>query len=158
MMPDSEQKDLTIPWKTGEKPAVQRDENGRFLKGTSGNAGNVSPGQAVARWFAKALEGVNPKDPESRTKLEVLFDNMFNIATSTESKYRKEAVWAFNALMDRAYGPPLKDKSELDAMREQAGVKIQVVAISPLPPSSQPQVKPQLQPPTEWEEGEIIDG
>lgn len=98
---------------------VMRNEKGQLMPGSRLNpAGSIesSPAKTIAAWFRKQLAKNDPSDPSGRTRMERLFLNMFNIATNEDTKYRKEAVWAFNALMERAYGVPLKDQSELDAL------------------------------------------
>ena len=121
------------PWPKANAMYPQRDEHGRWLKGTSGNEGNMSTGQKVAHWFRVQLEGLDPKDENDKMKLARMFENMFAIAVNTDAKSRKEAVWAFNALMERAYGPPVKDKTELDAMSK-GGAQVQILVL----PAAQP--------------------
>ena len=53
---------------------------------------------------------------------------MVEAATDTRVAVRKEMIWAYNALMDRAVGRPMKDESELEALR-QGGVRIQIVNV-----------------------------
>ena len=140
---------ISPPWEfdAEDKPVIHRDELGHFLKGQSGNEGNSSPGQRVSRWFFNALTDLDPKDTDGKMKLQKMFERMYEIATNTDKSHMKEATWAFNALMDRTVGPPIKDKSELDAIAKQGGVQIQILQLPALPASSQPQrVKPVLKP------------
>jgi hypothetical protein len=99
-----------------ENEVVARNPDGTFAKGTRSYAGSNSPAKKVAAWFRDQLAKIDPEDKEGRTKMDVLFSNMYAVATNTDPKARKEAVWAFNALLDRAFGPPLKDQAELDAL------------------------------------------
>ena len=141
---------ISAPWSM-EVHAIERDEKGRWVKGSSGNTGGeTSTGQRVAIWFRKALEGADPADLAGRSKLQQMFENMFAIATNTSALHMKEATWAFNALMERAYGPPVKDRTELDAMRA-GGVTVQILQLPAAP--AQVHVAPALIAP-EFEDGE----
>ena len=132
-------------------PEIKRDEHGHFAKGQSGNAGNVgtygtSTGQKVARWFRDFLESVDPDDPNGYSWLVKGALNMAKIMTNDDPKGRKEAVWAWNALHERGYGPAIKDESELEALRQSGNVTIQVISLPALPQTTVPKVKPLLIP------------
>lgn len=149
--------ELVVPWSSSPLKGAMRDEKGRILPGHSLNEGNFSTGQAVAKWFRDKMEGIDPTDPQGRTYLERGFTRMAEIMFNDNPKGMKEAVWAFNALMARAYGDPVKDKSELDAMRESGSTfQIQVIQMPPLPPSSQPILKAPRQAP-KFIEAEVVD-
>lgn len=147
------EKTAIIPWQSEERAIAPRNEKGQFLKGFSGNEGNTSTGQAVAAWFRRQLEDIDPRSGDGKCALQKMFESMLTVATNdwVDEKGKhyaaKESVWAFNALMERAYGPAIKDKSELDAIAKQGGVQIQILQLPALPASSQPQrVKPVLKP------------
>jgi len=70
----------------------------------------------LANWIRHRLERFNPEVEGDVSAVERMINNMVRIATNTDEGHMKEAVWAFSALMERTYGKPLKDDSELEAM------------------------------------------
>lgn len=128
---------------------------GRFLPGNKGGKGGAhSPVKRVAAWLRSELEKADPADPEKRLKLEKLFINLYTIATDDNVKTRKEAIWAFNALMDRAYGQ-FKNEDELEAIRE-SGTKVALLVVRPDPRTEQKLISLDT-PPLLTQEAEIIE-
>jgi hypothetical protein len=98
-----------------------------FLPGNKGAAGpGLSPAKRVANYLRHALEDADAK--RDKPALAMLVDNAIAIATNPNPKYSKEAIWAFRALFEYAYGQPSKSDEELDAMR-QSGVQIAIVQV-----------------------------
>jgi hypothetical protein len=110
--------------------------------------GRASKGQQVSKWFTKALEEADPNKPDGKLRIQLMFERMYEISINRSPKRMKEAIWAFNALMDRAYGPPIKDISELEAMAKSGNnVAIQVITLPPLPvvkPEDRSLIKPEF--------------
>lgn len=104
---------------------------GKFLPG---NKASVSPGRKAQAWLARKLEETFK---DGKTRYELMTENMADIAMDTEPKYRKEAIWAYRALSERAYGMPLKDQSELDALAAGGGRTLVVVQMPSVPASEQ---------------------
>jgi hypothetical protein len=112
-------------------PAGLDPETGQFLPGNklASNA-NGSPQKRVTAWLQRKLMGAQ----DDMQEIERIVTNIIDIANNKDPKGRKEAVWAFNALMDRAYGTHKSDE-ELDAMR-QSGVQIAIITV----PGQSPEV------------------
>lgn len=118
---------ITTPWDLTNPNPPARNADGTFAKGSSGHAGgSTSKGQLISSWFRKAIESVDINDPASKCKLQLMFENMVAIAINNDPKGRKEATWAFNAIMDRTYGQAPKDDTELEAIR-QGGASFTIV-------------------------------
>jgi hypothetical protein len=109
------------------QPDTGRDPvTGRWLPANR----SASPGRKAQAYLAKKLDEILPgKDKSAHA---AMVDNMIAIAIDDNPRTRKEAIWAYRALAERAYGVPLKDQEELDAMRAQ-GVQIQIVQLPALP-------------------------
>lgn len=123
-----------------------RDPKGRFGPGnTAANKGRHSLAKKAAAFVRAKLAAIDPRDPEGRSKLELITNNLIEIAANTDPKSRKEAVWAFNSLMERAYGTPLKSDEELEAMA-QGGVTFVFVAPPQIDEAAVPRALPQPQP------------
>ena len=107
---------------------IEHYPNGKFGPGnTAANKGKHSLAKKVAAMIRVKLASPDPTDPQGRAQLELIINNLCSIATNTNPKTMKEAIWAFSALMERAFGAPLKSEEELEAIRE-SGVKIIVVS------------------------------
>jgi hypothetical protein len=105
---------------------VRDPATGRFLTGNDAARNpNGSPGKRVGAYLRRRLEEMNEMGSAA---LERMTTNLIAIAEDPNPKTRKEAIWAWNALFDRAYGVPSKSDEELQAMRD-SGVQIAIVQL-----------------------------
>jgi hypothetical protein len=115
---DEIQQAEAAPITNGKDPVT-----GRFL---SGNKSSVSPGRKAQAYLAHKLEEILPGHTKPANDEMIAW--MIELATGCPSlggnaryKYAKEAIWAYRALAERAYGAPIKDQSELDALAKSGG-------------------------------------
>lgn len=121
--------------------AENRLPNGTFGPGNTANkTGRHSIAKRAAALLRAKLAEIDPTDTEGRTKYVRMIDNLVLIATNDDPKSRKEAIWAFNALSERAFGAPMKSEEELDAMRDSGGVRI-IMLPPQLPPTPVKELK-----------------
>lgn len=131
---------LTLELQAAENaPDTGRDPvTGRFLNGNKG----TSPGRKAQAYLSKKLEEILPGRDKSANDEQL--DWMIELSRGCPNmpdpegkglryKLAKESVWAFRALWERAYGPPMKDPEELDAMRDSGKAQVAVVVLRPDP-------------------------
>lgn len=126
---------------------VQRDELGRLLPGSQLP---LTPAKRVRSWMTKQLEGVDPADPDGRARLEKMFNAMYTIVTCGSPTHYKEAVWAFNALVEQSIGKaPLSDEDRQALMDG----RVQVIVL----PASATQLRQRVHRTPEFADAEVIE-
>ena len=110
-----------------DNPTLRDSATGRFLPGNKLAAGpGLSPGKRIAHLVRRKLEEADSSG--GKPAVERVIDNAVSIATNPDARYSKEAIWAYRALFEYAYGVPMKSEEELDAMR-QGGVQIAIISV-----------------------------
>ena len=87
---------------SGNLPPGVRDSNGRFVKGSTGNAGGMPKGPVLARRARSFLMEIDPNDPQGRTRMEITLLGAYKNGLKGNTRCL-EMLWerAFGKVADR---------------------------------------------------------
>jgi len=139
----------SIVLRYGEPTEIVRKSNGQFGKKQHKMIPTREVTRAMRKWLESTVEDGSTDGKltkKQKTRMKALWDAMYKIATTEDSKAYIAAVQAFNALMSRAHGDIPKNEDEQEDLKQNAVRTVFVPIPVPALPSATgtERVKPEL--------------